>query len=319
VSDAVSAVPGPPVGRAILAAVEGVVRGRAPIIELSVAAMLAGGHILIEDVPGSGKTTLGMALTHAVGGEFRRIQGTADLMPADITGSSIWNNSTNSFEFARGPIFANVVLVDELNRMPPRTQSAFLEAMDEGSVTVDGISHRLPDPFVVIGTQNPADQWGTYPIPQGQLDRFTIVLRPEAIAPEIERQVVREQLERPTVAEIRAVCTQEGVVALRREARRVHVEESVLSYCVAVVEGTRLHRSVVVGASTRSALALARCAQGLAILRGRNFVTPDDVRELAVPVLAHRLELAGERSSEGSESALLEVLADLQVPLIRSR
>ena len=271
--------------------IERVVHGRRPSVELVVAAVLAGGHVLIEDVPGSGKTTLARAVARSLGGSFRRVQGTADLLPADITGSGVWEAERRAFSFVPGPVFANVVLVDELNRTPPRTQSAFLEAMDESAVTVDGIRHALPDPFVVLATQNPLEQFGTYPLPEGQLDRFAVTLSLGPNDPATERRVVREQLDHATVGELEAVTTPAQLVAVRAEVRRTHVSDAVLDHAVRVAESTRESPAVALGASTRAALTLVRCAQARALLGGRDHVLPDDVKALAPSVLGHRLVL----------------------------
>lgn len=294
--------------RALVDAVEQVVLGRRAAVELTVAAVIAGGHVLIEDVPGSGKTTMARALAQAMGGSFRRVQATADLMPADITGSSVWEPARSAFTFVPGPLFANVVLVDELNRASPRTQSALLEAMDESAVTVDGIRHILPDPFVLLATQNPYEQWGTYPLPEGQLDRFTALVHPGPNAEDVERQIVREQLVAPTVDSLHAVMKPGELPALRHAVRSVHVAEAVLGYAVAIVGATRSYPGVAIGASTRASIALVRCAQARTILQGRPHVLPDDVKALAVPVLGHRLVLAGD---DGGHARGQQVIADI--------
>lgn len=275
--------------RAVVANVELVVRGRRDAVELMAAAVLAGGHVLLEDTPGAGKTTLAKAFARTLGGTFRRVQGTADLLPADVTGASVWRPDLHTFEFVPGPVFANVVLVDELNRTPPRTQSAFLEAMDERAVTADGVRHALPDPCVVIATQNPVEHHGTYPLPDGQLDRFTVTLRLGPNDPTTERTVVREQLAGPTVDSLPAAVDPAGLRALREEVHRTHVADAVVDYAVRLAEATRHHPEVAAGASTRAVLALVRVAQARALLAGRGHVLPDDVKMLAVPVLAHRL------------------------------
>jgi MoxR-like ATPase len=305
--------------RALVAAVEEVVLGRRPAVELTVAAVIAGGHVLVEDVPGSGKTTLARALAHALGGSFRRIQGTADLMPADITGSAVWEPARGGFTFVPGPIFANVVLVDELNRTSPRTQSALLEAMDEGAVTVDGVRHVLPDPFVLLATQNPYEQWGTYPLPEGQLDRFTALIHPGVNTEDFERRIVREQLSGPTVDALQPVMTPEQVAALRQEVRRVHVSDAVLAYAVTITALTRTHPMVAIGASTRATIALVRCAQARTLLEGRPHVLPDDIKALAVPVLAHRLTLASNDADRATAGRIVtEVLHAAPAPLSAS-
>lgn len=237
--------------------VERVVHGRRRSVELVACAVLAGGHVLLEDVPGSGKTTLARAVARTLGGTFKRVQGTADLLPADITGSGVWEPDRHAFSFVPGPLFAHVVLVDELNRTPPRTQSAFMEAMDEAAVTVDGVRHALPDPFVVLATQNPLEQYGTYPLPEGQLDRFAVALSLGPNDSATERLVVREQLERATVDDLAPVMSPAELSAIRVEVRRTHLAEPVLDYAVRIVEATREHASVALGASTRAALVLS--------------------------------------------------------------
>lgn len=296
----------------LVTGVEQVVHGRRRAVELVTCAVLAGGHVLLEDVPGSGKTTLAKALARTLGGDFRRVQGTADLLPGDITGSGVWEAERRAFTFVPGPIFGNVVLVDELNRTPPRTQSAFMEAMDEGAVTVDGTRHLLPRPFVVLATQNPLEQYGTYPLPEGQLDRFAITLSLGANDPAVERRVVREQLERATVEQLGAVTSPRELALVQDEVRRTHVADAVLDHAVGVVEATRTAPGVALGASTRAALTLVRCAQARALLAGRPHVLPDDVKALAAPVLGHRLVLtdAGSGPARGQQvvRALLETV-----------
>ncbi|HVW79825.1 MAG TPA: MoxR family ATPase [Mycobacteriales bacterium] len=302
--------------RSLVDAVERVVLGRRAAVELTVAAVISGGHVLIEDVPGSGKTTMARALAQAMGGSFRRVQATADLMPADITGSSIWEPARGAFTFVPGPLFANVVLVDELNRASPRTQSALLEAMDEAAVTVDGVRHLLPEPFVLLATQNPYEQWGTYPLPEGQLDRFTALVHPGQNAEDVERQIVREQLLAPTVDGLQAVIHPGDLTALRHAVRTIHVAEAVLGYAVALVGATRSYPGVAIGASTRAALALVRCAQARSVLQGRPHVLPDDVKALAVPVLGHRLVLAGDDGGHvRGQQVISDIVARVPAPL----
>ncbi|HVT65221.1 MAG TPA: MoxR family ATPase [Mycobacteriales bacterium] len=294
--------------QALVNAVERVVLGRRAAVELTVAAVISGGHVLIEDVPGSGKTTMARALAQALGGSFRRVQATADLMPADITGSSVWEPARSAFSFVPGPLFANVVLVDELNRASPRTQSALLEAMDEAAVTVDGVRHLLPDPFVLLATQNPYEQWGTYPLPEGQMDRFTALVHPGLNAEDVERQIVREQLVAPTVDMLRPVMQVGDLPMLRRAVRTTHVADGVIGYAVAIVGGTRTYPGVAIGASTRAAIALVRCAQARTVLQGRPHVLPDDIKALAVSVLGHRLVLSGD---DGGHARGQQVIADI--------
>jgi MoxR-like ATPase len=300
----------------LVANVEQVVHGRRAAVELVVGAVLAGGHVLVEDVPGSGKTTLARAVARSLGGSFRRVQGTADLLPADITGSGVWEPERRAFTFLPGPVFANVVLVDELNRTPPRTQSAFLEAMDEGAVTVDGARHALPDPFVVLATQNPLEQYGTYPLPEGQLDRFAVTLSLGANDPVTERRVVREQLDHATVADLGPVTSPAQLVQVRAEVRRTHVADAVLDHAVGIAEATRRHPSVALGASTRAALALVRCAQARALLGGRDHVLPDDIKVLAPYALGHRLVLRdGASALRAGQQLVAELVGSRPVPL----
>jgi MoxR-like ATPase len=301
---------------ALVNAVETVVHGRRAAVELVIGTVLAGGHVLVEDVPGSGKTTLARAVARVLGGDFRRIQGTADLMPADIVGSSVWQPDAGAFRFLPGPVFGHVVLVDELNRTPPRTQSALLEAMEESAVTVDGVRHRLPDPFVLLATQNPHDQYGTYPLPEGQLDRFMLLVTLGTNDAATERRVLREQLAGATVQDLAPVTTPAQIVQLRRHTRSIHVADPVIGYATALGAATRTHPDVSLGASTRATLALVRCAQARAVLAGRSHVLPDDVKTLAVPALAHRLVL--KRPDEDRSQArrvAAEVVAATPVPL----
>jgi MoxR-like ATPase len=324
VSTTPAAVLPPPVQRhdvAALAArlvanVERVVHGRRAAVETVVCAVLAGGHVLVEDVPGSGKTTMARALARSLGGDFRRVQGTADLLPADITGSGVWEPERRAFAFVPGPLFGHVVLVDELNRTPPRTQSAFLEAMEEQAVTVDGQRHALPDPFVVLATQNPLEQYGTYPLPEGQLDRFAVTLRLGPIDGAVERQVVREQLHHATVDELQPVTSPEEVSWVRSQVRSTHVADPVLDHAMQVVAATRTAPGVALGASTRAALVLVRCAQARAVLAGRDHVLPDDVKAMAAPVLGHRLVMADGSSGAARGQALVQkLLTSTAVPL----
>ena len=249
------------------------------------------------------------------GGLVRSVHDPADLLPADITGSGVWEPDRRGFCFVPGPVFANVVLVDELNRTPPRTQSAFLEAMDEGAVTIDGTRHWLPDPFVMLATQNPLEQYGTYPLPEGQLDRFAVTLALGPNDPATERRVVREQLDHATVDELGAVTTPDELVHVRAESRRTHVADAVLDHAVRLAEATREHPAVELGASTRAALVLVRCAQARALLGGRDHVLPDDVKALAAPVLGHRLVLRDGAGLRRGQQLVAELVAAVPVPL----
>jgi MoxR-like ATPase len=293
-------------------------RGKPRVVRLTVTCLLARGHLLLEDVPGVGKTTLGLALARSLGLSFRRIQFTSDLMPSDITGVSVYSQKRETFEFQAGPIFSNVVLADEINRTTPRTQSALLEAMSEGSVTVDNETRSLPDPFFVVATQNPLEHHGTYPLPESQLDRFLMRLSIGYPDREIERELLLErELEEP-VKQLGQVTQTEALKALQRRAASVDVEESVVDYVLDLVAGTREHEQVRIGVSTRGALGLVRAAKAHAVVNGREFVIPDDVRQLVVPVLAHRLSMRDGESSQDRQSARLvleEIASGVDVPV----
>jgi MoxR-like ATPase len=289
-----------------------VVLGKDEVIRLTVVALLAGEHVLLEDVPGVGKTLTGKAMARSVSGEFRRIQFTPDLLPTDITGSSVFNSRTQEFTFNRGPIFANVVLADEINRATPRTQSALLEAMSERQVSIDGQTHPLPRPFMVIATQNPAEFEGTYPLPESQLDRFLLRIPVGYPAREIELQVLSSHREGEPVDNLQPVLTCEQIVMLQGDVRHVEVEDSINHYVLNIVEATRRCEDLHVGASPRGALALYRAAQASALVAGRNYVVPDDVKSLALPVLAHRVISKGYLHGGQREAveALIQRLVD---------
>lgn len=266
-----------------------VVLGKPDVVRMCLVALLAGEHLLLEDVPGVGKTLIGKALAKSVTGQFCRIQFTPDLLPSDIVGSSIYQSKTGEFAFSRGPIFANIVLADEINRAPPRTQSALLESMSDRQVSVDGQTYKLPEPFLVIATQNPFEFEGTYLLPESQLDRFLLRIAVGYPAREDERQVlVSHRLGEP-VDELEAVIDCEGVRALQAMVREVEVDDSLNDYLLDIVNATRRSNELLVGVSTRGALSLYRAAQAWAVLHGRSYVVPDDIKQLAVPVLGHRV------------------------------
>jgi MoxR-like ATPase len=296
-----------------------VIRGKRETIRLSLVCLLARGHLLIEDVPGVGKTTLGQALARAAACKFHRIQFTADMLPSDVVGVTIYNRQTEAFEFKPGPIFANFLLADEINRTTPKTQSALLEAMNESQVTVDGHSHALPQPFMVIATQNPVEHHGTYPLPESQLDRFLMRLRmgyPDAAS---EREIVRSPSQAAT-AEAPAALNASDLLHLQEAAARVMVDDAVVDYLLAIVEQTRRHESLALGVSPRGSQALYRAAQAMALAEGREYAIPDDVKQLAVPVFAHRLvvdtrNVLGPRRGDAGERIMEEVLSQVPVPL----
>jgi MoxR-like ATPase len=277
--------------RRVLDNLERVIRGKRESLELLLCCVAASGHALLEDIPGTGKTTLAKALAVSVGGEFKRVQFTPDLLPSDIVGSSVFHPQDQSFRFKRGPIFANVVIADEINRASPRTQSALLEALSEGQVTVDGVTHPLPAPFLCVATQNPVEFHGTYPLPEAQLDRFAIHLT-LGYPPEAEElNILGAQRGRHPLLDLLAVATPEEMVALQRAVESVSMEASVSQYLLRVVHATRSHASIRLGVSMRGALLFARLARARALLAGRDFVLPEDLKTLSGPALAHRLVL----------------------------
>ncbi len=279
----------------ILDEVERAVIGKRPSLELALCALLADGHVLIEDYPGLAKTLIARSFATVTGAGFSRVQFTPDLMPSDITGASIFNQRTSEFEFRPGPIFTNVLLADEINRAPPKTQAALLEAMQERQVTIEERTRRLERPFLVLATQNPIEYEGTYPLPEAQLDRFLIRLRVGYPSADDEWEMLERRLDRRRDdADLAAVVDRDELVAMQRAVEGVHVSESIGRYVVALVGATRDSPSVQVGASPRGTLALMKLARVKALLDGRDFVVPDDVKEVAVPTLAHRLALRPE-------------------------
>ena len=275
----------------LIDALGSVVRGKPQSVRLAVVALLAGGHLLVEDVPGVGKTLLAKALARCLGGSFRRIQATPDLLPSELTGVSVYQRDTSAWEFRPGPLFANVVLVDEINRTTPRTQSALLEAMEEHQVTVDGATYRLPDPSFVVATQNPFEHAGTFPLVEGQRDRFAVVVEMGHPPRASERELLLGTGGVDALVHLAPVTTPEGLRAAVQAVRLVHVGGTVADYVLDVVEATRRHPDVRIGASPRASLSLLRTAQAQAVISGRDHVTPDDVKAVAVQGLAHRLIL----------------------------
>ncbi len=283
-----------------------VIRGKAEIVDALVAALIARGHVLVEDVPGVGKTTLAQALARSLDLEFHRIQFTSDTLPSDIIGISVYRQAGGDFEFMAGPLFANVVLADEINRAAPRTQSALLEAMSEHAVTVEKTRHLLPDPFLVVATQNPIESTGTYPLPESQLDRFLMRLSMGYPGRTEELELLRSGGTEPELEQLTPVLTAEEVRELQREVVAVHVSDALRLYLLEVVERTRSHEALSLGVSTRGSLAWQRCAQALALVRGRPFVIPDDLQETAELVLAHRVLVADPLIGDGWERSRRE-------------
>lgn len=299
----------------ITANIEKVMVGKRREIQYVLVALLCQGHVLIEDVPGVGKTTLVRALARSLGCDFRRIQFTPDLLPSDVTGVSVYNQKNGEFEFRPGPIMSQIVLTDEINRTSPKTQSALLECMEEGQITVDGITHRMPRPFLVLATQNPIEYEGTFPLPEAQLDRFLIRLRLGYPSFEEERMVV-ERAKQPPLEELSQVISSVELLELQRHVKETHVDDSVGDYIVQIVQATRDHRDIYLGASPRGSISLYRTSQAVAMIRGRDYVTPDDVKEMAPLTLAHRLIVKPEAQlrGAGAEQLVAEILGQIRVP-----
>ena len=293
-----------------------VIVGKADQTRLVTVALLTGGHVLIDDVPGVAKTLLVRTFAAALGLSFRRIQCTADLLPADVTGSTVFDERGREFVFRPGPLFTDVVLADEINRATPRTQSAFLEAMQEGSVTVDGTTHPLPQPFMVLATQNPVEQKGTFPLPEAQLDRFLLRITMGYPSAADEVEILRRFRAVDPLDEVRPVDVAGELPAAQQEVRDVYVADDVAQYVVALATATREAPGLRLGASPRASLALLHAAQAWAALDGRPFVTPDDVQSLAVPVLAHRVLLSRDAAfaQRDAEAVLREIVAEVPVP-----
>src|SRR5881227_2296643 len=294
-------------------AIERVIRGKPEAVRLAIVTLLAGGHLLVEDVPGVGKTTLAHALARSLDCSFQRVQFTSDLLPADVIGLSVYNQDASIFDWKPGPIFANVVLADEINRTTPKTQSALLEAMAERHVTVEGVTHQLPTPFMVMATQNPIEHHGTYPLPESQLDRFMLRLRigyPDAAD---EKQMLRDREHAEPLDNVSAVMSGEDVLELQQAVGEVAVDDAIVDYLMRIVAATRTSDMLDLGVSPRGTLALFRAAQALALIEERTYCIPDDIKRLVVPVFAHRLTVSSRyssamRRSEEAEAVLNEIL-----------
>ncbi|MCM3164850.1 MoxR family ATPase [Metabacillus litoralis] len=309
----------PKLGR-VIENIENVMVGKRDVSILSLVAILAGGHVLLEDVPGVGKTMMVRALSKSIGAEFKRIQFTPDLLPSDVTGVSIYNPKELKFEFREGPIFGNIILADEINRTSPKTQSALLEGMEEGSITVDGTTRILTKPFFVMATQNPVDYEGTYPLPEAQLDRFLFKLRMgyPTKAEEFEVLTLAER-ERP-IYKIESVISNEELVELQNEIQFVYVDDTIKNYIIEITGKTRKHPSVYLGASPRASIALMKAAQAYAFILGRDYIIPDDIQYLAPYTLAHRIILRSEAKFEGksADELIHDIISKTPVPVQRS-
>lgn len=301
----------------ILKNVASVVLGKEDVARLCIVALVAGEHVLLEDVPGVGKTLMAKAISRSIDGSFSRIQFTPDLLPSDILGSSVYNTQQASFVFNYGAVFSNFVLADEINRAPPRTQSSLLEAMSDNQVSVDGTTYDLPNPFMVIATQNPFEFAGTYALPESQLDRFLLRLSMGYPDRDYESKILLDHRDGEPVDALPSVCTSADIVQIRRAVGKVKVDESIVSYMMDIVNDTRQAAEITIGISTRGALAWYHAAQGLAFLDQRDYVIPDDAKSLAGHVLAHRIQLRGgfqSASRDESEAAILEILGRHSLP-----
>jgi MoxR-like ATPase len=297
-----------------------VIRGKDEIVRLALVSVLARGHLLIEGVPGVGKTTLAHALARALGCTFQRVQFTSDMLPSDIIGISIYSASEEKFEFKRGPVFTNVLLADEINRTTPKTQSALLEAMNEGQVTVDAICHPLPQPFLVIATQNPVEHHGTYPLPESQLDRFLMRVQMGYPDSHSEREILRAQAGIAQLENLVPVLTGADVIEMQHVVTQVEVDDSLVSYALEIVARTRKHEKLTLGVSPRGSQMLYRAAQAMAFIDGRGFCVPEDFKPLAVPVFAHRVAIHGMHSSGlkksvRAEEVIQEIVDSVPVPV----
>ena len=300
--------------------IETVIQGKHEAVHLAIVALLAGGHLLLEDVPGVGKTTLAQTIARALAGSFQRIQFTSDLLPSDILGLSIFNQQASRFEFQPGPIFANVVLADEINRTTPKTQSSLLEAMAEGRVTIENQTYELPRPFLVLATQNPIEHHGTYPLPESQLDRFMMRIRLGYPSVENEKRILRNQMHRHPLDEVRPVMSAEDVLELQEDVRHVKVEDSLLDYLLKIVMATRESELLDLGISPRGSLALYRAAQALALSEDRDYCLADDIKRLVIPIFSHRILINSRYSSrlrrgEEADAVLTEILKNVPVPI----
>ena len=304
------------IARRVSENVEKVILGKPDVVELVLVALVARGHVLIEDVPGVGKTTLAKAISQSIGCTFKRVQFTPDILPSDVSGVSIFNQKTLEFEFRPGPIMAQIVLADEINRATPKTQSSLLEAMEEQQVTVDGVTYNLPEPFLVMATQNPIEYEGTYPLPESQLDRFLMRISMGYTSRADELEVIEAHLHTQPIEELEQVIGIDELSQIQEEIKDIYVDAVLREYIVDLVRATRDHREIYLGASTRGSLALFRGTQVLASFRGRDYVIPDDVKHLCVPTLAHRLIVspAARIRNVDTRDVVQEILDTIAVP-----
>ena len=294
-----------------------VIRGKPGIIDLAITALLARGHLLIEDVPGVGKTTLAHGIARSINCSFQRIQFTSDLLPSDVIGVTVYNQSAHAFEFKPGPVFANIVLADEINRATPKTQSALLEAMNDRQVSVDKTTYPLPRPFMLLATQNPLEFSGTFPLPESQLDRFTMCIRMGYPDEEHEREIIQSSAV-DAFEDLSPVLTTEDVDGLQRFASTVRVDEDLVTYILAIANATRAHRSIKLGVSPRATVAIYRAAQARALVSGRDYCIPDDIKQLSSPVFAHRIiSVDGvlEAGTSGGKAIIEEIISSIKVPV----
>lgn len=295
--------------------ISSVIVGKEHITNLLITSLIAGGHVLLEDVPGTGKTVLAKSLAKSVECEFQRIQFTPDLLPSDVTGLNYYNQKEGEFVFRKGPVFANIVLTDEINRATPRTQSSLLECMEEKQVTIDGITHKLEEPFLVIATQNPIETAGTFPLPEAQLDRFLMQIHMGNLNKDEELAIIERFLTDSPLNTLNAVCTKEDIREMMAASKEVYIHNDLREYIVDIVNATRKSADIAMGVSPRGTLAFVNAVRAYALVSGRDYVTPEDIKALAVPVLAHRIILQrGRVGAKGSDAKILETLAEIKVP-----
>ncbi|MDQ0208471.1 AAA family ATPase [Alkalicoccobacillus murimartini] len=305
----------------VIANIERVVVGKRQEVELSLVALLAGGHVLLEDVPGVGKTMMVKAIAKSLGANFKRIQFTPDLLPSDVTGVSIYNQKTQEFEFKQGPIMSNIVLADEINRTSPKTQSALLEALEEGNVTIDGETHQLQQPFFVMATQNPIEYAGTFPLPEAQLDRFLLKIKLGYPTLQDELEVLNRLENQHPIDQLESVIDTTELLTLREQVAAIFVDQDIKNYLVQIIHQTRGNDLIELGVSPRGSIALMKAAKALALLNGREYVLPDDIKRLAVPVLAHRMTLSTQArmSNLSAREIIQQILSRVEVPVSRRR